>query len=119
MSERSQSVRLSNTLSDKIKVCYGVPQASILGPILVSIYVNDLAENINSCSLIQYADDKQFLHLDTINNLEDLISKTKETLCNMKQYFLLNGLMLKYKKQLSAHLLEIGNNCLIFPLTPL
>ncbi len=106
MSERSQSVRLSNTLSDKINVCYGVPQGSVLGPILFSIYVNDLAEKINSCSLIQYADDTQFLHVDTINNLEDLISKTEGTLYNMKQYFLLNGLMLNSKK---TQCIFIGN----------
>ncbi len=106
MSERSQSVRLSNTLSDKINVCYGVPQGSILGPILLYIYVNDLAEKINSSSLIQYADDTQFLRLDTINNLEDLISITEETLRNMKRYFLLNGLMLNSKK---TQCIFIGN----------
>ncbi len=90
MSERSQSVRINNTLSDVKKIFYGVPQGSILGPMLFSIYVNDLAEKITSCSIIQYA--------DTINNFEDLISKTEETLFNMKQYFLLNGLLLNSKK---------------------
>ncbi len=49
----SQSVRIS----EKMDLCYGAPQGSILVPILVSIYVNDLAENTNVCSLLQYADD--------------------------------------------------------------
>ncbi len=70
------------------------------------MYVNDLVEKTNSSSLIQYADDTQFLHADTINNLEEVISKTEETLCNMKQYFLLNGLMLNSKK---TQCIFIGN----------
>ncbi len=90
----------------KLNVCYGVPWGSILGPILFSIYVNNLAEKTNSCSLIQCADDTQFLHADTVNNLEDLISKREETLYNMKQYFLLNGLMWNSKK---TQCIFIGN----------
>ncbi len=49
----SQSVHKSK----KMDLCYGDPQGSILVPILVSIYVNDLAENTNVCSLVQYEDD--------------------------------------------------------------
>ena len=44
---RAQSVRLNNTTSNKLNVAYGVPQGSILGPVLFSIYVNDLNECIN------------------------------------------------------------------------
>ena len=86
MSNRTQSVRFNDTLSKKLHVSYGVPQGSILGPILFSIYVNDLAEKINVCSLMQYADDTQFLHANTVNNLVDLISITEETLYNVKKY---------------------------------
>ncbi len=85
LSDRTQSVRLSQKLSDKLKLSYGVPQGSILGPILFSIYVNDLAQRINACCLVQYADDTQFLHADTINYLNDLISNTEETLFNVKK----------------------------------
>ena len=85
---RVQSVRLNTTISEKLDIAYGVPQGSILGPVLFSIYVNDLNERINECSLTQYADDTQFLHADKVNNLEDLISRTVETLHNIKQYFL-------------------------------
>ena len=53
LSNRTQSVRLNGTLSKKLNVSYGVPQGSILGPILFPIYVNDLAEKINVCSLMQ------------------------------------------------------------------
>ena len=95
---RAQSVRLNGTVSNKLNVAYGVPQGSILGPVLFSIYVNDLNESINECCLTQCADDTQFLHADNLNNLQDLISRTVDTLRTIKQYFLNNGLMLNSKK---------------------
>ncbi len=77
---RAQSVRLNNTMSNKLSIAYGVPQDSVLGPVLFSVYVNDLSESINECSLTQYADDTQFLHADSVDDLEALIFQTVETL---------------------------------------
>ena len=42
--------------SNLIKVTSGVPQGSVLGPLLFTCYVNDIAHNISS-SVCQYADD--------------------------------------------------------------
>ncbi len=81
----------------EVKVGYGVPQCSCLGPILLSIYVTDMTEKINICSLIQY-NDTQFLQADNIDNLNNLISNTEDTLRDTKRYFLTNGLLLNKKK---------------------
>ncbi len=59
LSNRTQSVRLNNTVSSKLNVNYGVLQGSILGPLLFNIFVNDLPEFIGDGILVQYADDTQ------------------------------------------------------------
>ena len=57
MSMRQQFVQISGNRSEPATVRFGVPQESILGPKLFSIFVNDLAESITSGELYLFADD--------------------------------------------------------------
>ena len=113
-SNRILSVRLEHNVSTIQTVNYGVPQGSILGPILFGIYVNDLAEHVN-CFLVQYADDTQFLHSSTPNNINTLIKYTEDTLIKCKHYFLNNGLMLNSAKTQCTF---IGNRQLLSRIPP-
>ena len=56
LSERSQKVVLDGQASDPVPVLSGVPQESVLGPVLILIFINDLPENIRS-SVRLFADD--------------------------------------------------------------
>ncbi len=94
LSNRTQSVRVGDSLSSK----FGVPQGSILGPILFTIYVNDLSTQVKDCLLVQYADDTQFILSDSTKNLPELIRKTEETLDRIKRYFNRSGLWLNMNK---------------------
>ena len=53
---RKQRVVLNGQTSNWESIHAGVPQGSILGPLLFSIYINDLAENLSSNPKL-YADD--------------------------------------------------------------
>ena len=56
MENRRQAVWIDHTLSDWLDVSVGVPQGSILGPLLFVIFANDLPY-ILSCQIDMYADD--------------------------------------------------------------
>ena len=56
LSERSQKVVLDGRASDPVPVLSGVPQGSVLGPVLFLIFINDLPDNIRS-SVRLFADD--------------------------------------------------------------
>ena len=75
---------LNNCKSDWIELHQGVPQGTILGPLLFNIYVNRMKEYITEkCELIQYADDTMIFSANTnekkaLKNLEENIKKVKK-----------------------------------------
>ena len=56
-----QRVKLGQTQSEWHELLKGVPQGSILGPLLFNIFMNDMYYCINECQLYGYADDDSIL----------------------------------------------------------
>ena len=59
---RTQQVKINNELSDISNVTSGIPQGSVLGPILFTIFINDLPEYVHSLCKI-FADDTKIYNL--------------------------------------------------------
>ena len=63
---RKQCVRVNGTLSDPASVLKGIPQSSVLGPILFVIYINDLPNEVASDVLLFAGDTKIFRCIKSI-----------------------------------------------------
>jgi sarcosine oxidase/L-pipecolate oxidase len=72
---RKQLVDYLNTYSDPLPLKSGVPQGSILGPLLFVIFVNDLPNAVNSCSILMYADDTVIFYSGkSVTDIENVLS---------------------------------------------
>ena len=97
LSDRTQAVNVNSTLSDFKSINIGVPQGSILGPLLFIIFVNSLPESVNtSCKCVMCADDTKLLLSSSDPNI--LQKDLDLNLNKIASWFQTNNLTLNIKK---------------------
>ena len=96
LTNRNQLTALANTVSSFKHVPVGVPQGSVLGPLLFLIFVNDLPYCINHCEISLYADDTVIYF--SSNNACDLENKLNSDLKHLCRWFNDNLLTLNVSK---------------------
>ena len=99
LTNRKQRTLANGILSDYLPVTQGVPQGSILGPLLYIIYANDISNIFTRCKSVFYSDDTVlFIQGNNLGELETAIQEDLDKLqswCNDNKIFV-NAKKTKY-----------------------
>ena len=83
LSMRNQFVNINNTYSSLRNISHGVPQGSVLGPLLFIIYINDLHQAIKFSKVHHFADDTNLLYINkSIKKINQHINHDLQLLCH-------------------------------------
>ena len=85
-------------LSASMPITTGVYQGTSLGPLLFSVFSNDLALHTQGASIFQYADDTQVLISGRKQDIHSLIAKMEQTLSALSEWFVSQSMKVNAEK---------------------
>jgi len=117
LSARTHSVCVGNSFSPITDCRTGVPQGSVLGPILFCLYISPIADIASQygVSLQQYADDTQLYIACSVDDAASALSILESCLASLHSWFCHNGLALNPSKS-EAILLGTRQRLSSFPI---
>uniref|UniRef100_A0A671W1V6 Reverse transcriptase domain-containing protein n=1 Tax=Sparus aurata TaxID=8175 RepID=A0A671W1V6_SPAAU len=95
LTDRTQVCDVEGTLSEPQSIVCGVPQGSILGPLLFLLYINDMSAVVH-CKLLLYADDSALLVPGC--NVSDIENTLGAELESVNQWLIVNKLSMHLGK---------------------
>ena len=96
LSERLQYVVYKGASSDLMRLSFGVPQGSVLGPTLFNIHINNISKACHTSTLSLYADDTE-IHSSS-KNIDLAVCNINKDLQSVRHWFCRNGLICNTKK---------------------
>ena len=98
LSERKQFVTIGSKNSSSLQIRYGVPQESILGPVLFLLFVNDIHLHCSNSSIEIFADDTFLSFKANWKDIASLSEKIESDLNNLKKWSIRNRMFINLEK---------------------
>ena len=89
---------MGEALSQHLPLSHGVPQGSILGPLMFTVYVNDLPSIVQNCKPECYVDDSKLYISLSVKNLDSAIDQVNKDLDQICQWSCRNSLLINPEK---------------------
>ena len=96
LTNRTQTTQLGSHVSTKLVSAFGVPQGSVLGPLLLLLYINEIHLCTNKLQFFLFADDTNIPYAE--NDLKSLEQTVNAELNNLHDWLTTNKLTLNTKK---------------------
>ena len=96
LTNRTQTTQIGSHISNKLETTCGVPQGSVLGPLLFLLYINDIHHCSDKLTFYLFADDTNILYAD--KNLKSLELTVNAELHNLYNWLTSNKLTLNIKQ---------------------
>jgi hypothetical protein len=96
LTNRRQKVKYEDVASDSLLVEHGVPQGTVLGPLLFNLYVNDIIKYVNHCNISLFADDTMLYKSG--KDVYTIINQINDDLRNIHSYLCNNSLSININK---------------------
>ena len=120
LTDRQQSVLINSLLSDPCPLLYGVPQGSVLGPVLFTLYSQPLSDVISfhGCDFHKYADDTQLSYSSSPEEFCSVQTRVQSCIDDVLSWMNSNKLMLNTDKTevmsvgAPSRLRLVGSDCM-------